>query len=552
MSLKQAGRGVVLLLLGWTGTVGGQPAPIIPGTTVRLVQVADIPAASGGPNYLFHAPDTANRLFVTAQNGDVHLIKEGALADDPFLNFGEASITLATGGERGLLGMAFHPNYFGPLGSDGSGKFYTYTSEPKSGTPDFNHPELVPGNLGDHHSVIREWSVDPANPDAIDLNATSRRELMRINQPQSNHNGGALAFGPDDNLYISLGDGGGGGDFFGSMNSLTDGHTNGGVGNAQDITNVYGSILRIDPLGNNSTNGKYGVPSDNPFFGATAGVDEIFAYGLRNPFRMSFDRLMGDLYAGDVGQGQREEVDLVTSGGNYGWVYFEGTRLNRTPPSGFTSIAPIGEYTHADGVAVIGGFVYRGSLLDAELGGDYIFGDLAGGSGAGRLFHMDVATGQISEFAIQTSGVDIPGQLYGFGEDHEGELYALFASGEVLAIKPACVPGDIDCDGDVDFQDFLVLQAYYFTTSGARWSDGNFDGDQDVDFADFLILQSNYGSMGENLFAAAAHHTALVVTPEPSSVALVTAVVPLLIAHWLIGGRRRRRRHSARTPWKLP
>ena len=175
--------------------------------------------------------------------------------------------------------------------------------------------------------MISEWKVSASNPNQVDV--STRREVMRIDQPQANHNGGALAFSPvDGQLYISLGDGGGANDGKGRPQDI--GHTR-PQGNGQDTTNVLGDILRINPLttgaGNLSANGQYRVPTDNPYVGANPGVDEIFASGLRNPFRMSFDSLTGDLIAGDVGQGAIEEVNIITKGGNYGWNLKEGTFL---------------------------------------------------------------------------------------------------------------------------------------------------------------------------------------------------------------------------------
>jgi glucose/arabinose dehydrogenase len=300
---------------------------------------------------------------------------------------------------------------------------------------------------GNHQSVIREWTVDSATPDQV---TAPSRVVMRVAQPQSNHNGGALRFDTGGNLYISLGDGGGGNDFSGGANNPTDGHTN-NTGNGQDTTNVYGKILRINPTGNNSANGQYGIPAANPFVGtANPGVDEIFVYGLRNPFRMNFDRANGNLYIGDVGQGDREEVDLVrpTNGGaNFGWPYLEGTRDNPNyTPDGAGTVVPIGEYTDADGVSVIGGVVYHGAELPDTLDGKYIFGEFRGFSnaGPGRLFYMDAQGGIIREFNYDTNngGVMPPSFLYAVSEGGDGELYALFRDGTVARIvpEPAALP----------------------------------------------------------------------------------------------------------------
>ena len=220
--------------------------------------------------------------------------------------------------------MAFHPGFDDPT-SPGFRTLYTYNSEATSRPADFS--TIPTGSNPNHQSVISEWKVSATNPNQVDV--SSRREVMRIDQPQANHNGGALAFSPvDGQLYISLGDGGGANDAKGRPNDI--GHTR-PQGNGQDTTNVLGDILRINPLatgaGNLSANGQYRIPTDNPYVGADPGVDEIFASGLRNPFRMSFDALTGDLIVGDVGQNALEEVNIVTKGGNYGWNLKEGSFL---------------------------------------------------------------------------------------------------------------------------------------------------------------------------------------------------------------------------------
>ena len=395
---------------------------ILPGQVVALEPVVTVDR----PNSLGHAGDGTGRLFVSDQDGILHLLEGDELAMDPFLDVGALGIPIATSGERGLLGFAFHPNFAEPSATPGSGLLYTYTSEARAGTADFSHPELDAGNRGNHHTVIREWTVSATDPSRVDTSVPSR-VLMRINQPQGNHNGGDLAFGQDGNLYISLGDGGGSNDASGGAQSPTDGHTN-TLGNSQDLSNIYGTILRIDPLGTNA--GGYGVPGDNPFVGSSA-LDEIYAYGLRNPFRISFDRETGDLYAGDVGQGAREEIDEILPGLNYGWVFREGSRVNRQGGPADTE-PPVGEYTRTgDNRAVIGGFVYRGSEI-VGLTGKYVFGDL--GASLGKLYYLDLETGEIREFQLTPGSAAVPGRLNGLGEDASGELYYLFGSGEVMRL----------------------------------------------------------------------------------------------------------------------
>lgn len=438
----------------------GQTNPIPQGARqIELDRIGTFPAGSGPSLDLTHAGDNSGRLFVAGQGANetarVSVFRNGAFDPTPFLTLNAATVgsTLVTGNEAGLLGVAFHPGYAAPAGTAGRGKFYTFTSEQTvDAATNFTHPELGTAG-GVFQSVVREWTVSASNPNVIDTSAGagSSRVLMRINKPQGNHNGGAIKFDAGGRLYIALGDGGGGNDSSGGINNNTDGHTN-GTGNAQDRSNVYGKILRIDPArfadataGTLSANGQYRIPTDNPFANDTPTANtlaEIYAYGLRNPFRMSFDRADGTLRAGDVGQGMREEVDLITSGGNYGWVYREGTRLNRSPePTGFAPIAPIGEYTSADGRSVIGGFVYRGSI--PELVGQYVFGDALGpvANERGRLFYMNAAGGPISEFRY--AGDPLGGDLvYGFGEDQAGELYVVTAGGGIFRIvpEPAALP----------------------------------------------------------------------------------------------------------------
>jgi glucose/arabinose dehydrogenase len=263
--------------------------------------------------------DGTGRLFIYDQTGQVLIWQSGNILPTPFLDVSSRLVTLNPGyDERGLLGIALHPDFAT------NGKLYTYTSEPATGTPDFPSP----GGVRNHQSVVAEWTVDAQNPNVVDV--SSRREMLRIDGPQGNHNAGEMHFGPDGKLYIALGDGGAADD---------EGAGHSPQGNAQDITNALGSIFRIDVEGNNSANGQYGVPPDNPFVAKT-GVDEIFAYGFRNPYRFSFDRSIGSLYVGDVGQNDVEEVNIVTNGGNYGWRLKEGSFFFE-PDGGFPTTLPV-------------------------------------------------------------------------------------------------------------------------------------------------------------------------------------------------------------------
>ncbi len=373
------------------------------------------------------APGNSRQLYVVDQIGKIWAIKlaggssipdrllfadvgvDGADLLVPLGAFGPGSFD-----ERGLMGLAFHPNY------QRNGRVYTYTSEPATGDADFS--TIPAGEEANHQGVIREWRVPNPRSASSAVDPNSSRVLLTIDEPQFNHNSGDIAFGPDRMLYIAVGDGG-------SADDQGLGHAPGG--NGQDLTpgNVLGKILRINPQGRNSANGQYSIPADNPFVhgGATA---EIWAYGFRNAFRMSFDTATGLLYAADVGQNDIEEVNVVWAGGNYGWPVKEGTFLfdmNGDEP-GFTTvnspgvpadmIDPIAQYDHDEGVSVTGGFVYHGRSIPA-LEGSYIFADWSRTfiEPAGRVFHL--TDGGIAELGE-------PGMyVTGFGQDARGEVYVM-------------------------------------------------------------------------------------------------------------------------------
>jgi glucose/arabinose dehydrogenase len=418
--------------------------------SISLTRIGTAPTSDNGVDALTYAPGDPNRLFVNGRAGVIELVKNGVLQGTPYLRLnapvasGGAGLSiLNTGGadERGFLGLAFHPD-FNVAGSPGFGRFYTYTSEPINGAAEFTHPEITAGTATrSYQNVVREFTVTPGT-DVATIN--SSRVLFRIDKVQSNHNGGNVRFGPDGYLYIGTGDGGGGDDNNGGITSNSDAHTN-NTGNGQDTTVAYGKMLRIDPITGNpgtitSANGKYGIPNSNPFVPSLGNeVKEIYAYGLRNPWRFSFDKLTGQLYAGDVGQGAREEVDVITSDGNFGWPYNEGSLHNSTyagvRPAGFTDIQPIAEYTHSDGIAVIGGFVYRGPNNSA-LNGKYIFGDYVGKGAGPRYFYVDPADGITHAFTF-SGGIQPSANisLFGFGEDADGNLYATMSNGDIYAIN---------------------------------------------------------------------------------------------------------------------
>lgn len=411
------------------------------------VHVQPIVTGLGAPDYAISPPNDP-RLFVLEQNGLVLVVENDALKPAPALDLRSFVSPPFNAGnandERGLLGLAFHPGYGDPA-SLGYRTLYTYTSEPipVGGAPTYPAPNNAVQN---YQLQITEWKASAGNPDVID--PATRRVLVSFGKNAGNHNGGTIAFGPDGYLYLGLGDGG-------NSNDVGASHIEPG-GNAQNLSTPLGKMLRIDPLAPAlkpgspdavSANGQYRIPATNPFQNAGQ-VPEIFAYGFRNPYRFSFDRLTGDLIVADVGQNNIEEIDRVTLGGNYGWAIKEGDFLfdratgtigappgNRSPgaPAGLIDpiSGPLGtlEYDHGDGISITGGFVYRGTAIP-ELVGKYVFGDLAIRNAPprvdGRLFYADLASGAIKEFLLpQFPAGILPNGLtvHGFGQDAAGELY---------------------------------------------------------------------------------------------------------------------------------
>lgn len=336
------------------------------------------------PLFLTAPPGDTVRLFIVEKSGRIEIIRNGAVLPIPFLDL---STLVSTGSEQGLLGLAFHPQYAA------NGRFFV------------DYTDLA----GDTHVV--EYRVS-ANPDLAD--ATSAREILFIDQPFPNHNGGQVAFGPDGYLYIGSGDGGSVGD---------------PQGNGQDLSDLLGSLLRVDVDSGNP----YAIPPDNPFINVSSARPEIWNFGLRNPWRFSFDRETQALYIGDVGQGAREEIDVAPAsspgGENYGWNVMEGFscfNASTCDQSGFT--LPILDYDHDEGCSVTGGYVYRGATIPV-LHGHYFYGDFC--SGFVRSFRFDgIATDRRTWPTLSGGGIT------SFGEDAAGEIYILLASGEVFRIVP--------------------------------------------------------------------------------------------------------------------
>jgi glucose/arabinose dehydrogenase len=400
-----------------------------------LITLATTATGLTAPNKGVTAPGDWEHLYVVDQAGIAWKVNITDGTKSRFFSVQHRLVPLGAEGpgtfdERGFLGLAFHPNF------GNNGLLYTYTSEPVGGIPTFTST-LPPGIEPDHQNVVAEWRVLAGGGVGM------RRELMRMDWPQFNHNGGDLVFGPDRMLYVSTGEGG-------SADDQGPGHLPGG--NAQNLGVPLGKVLRINVNGRNSRNGAYGIPADNPFASADGALEEIYAFGFRNPFRMSFDRSTGELYVGDAGQNDLEEVNRVVAGGNYGWNIKEGTLffhpmsrevdgvasknppLNRPVPPGL--IDPIAQYdTHHEGHAVIVGSVYRGVDIPA-LSGRLVFGDFSrlfnfpsGPNNYGRLFHVNAESlgrnlRAIREFHITPSNAPNLAIL-GFGEDTRGEIYVL-------------------------------------------------------------------------------------------------------------------------------
>jgi len=354
---------------------------------IRFTEVAN---GLTQPVFITHAGDGSGRQFIIERAGRIRIVKNGTLLPAAFLDI--HTLVNSSGSEQGLLALAFHPNYAS------NGQFYTVHT-------------VQDGSL-----VLSRFNRSPSNPDLA--NASSQVTLLTIPHPtNTNHNGGTLAFGPDGFLYWSTGDGGGGGDL---------------PNNAQNLTVLLGKILRLDV----DSGAPYGIPSSNPFFNDPnpSVRKEIWAYGLRNPWKYSFDSQTGDLFIGDVGQGTREEIDFqpaASAGGeNYGWHVMEGS-LCFNPASGCDKtgkVLPIAEYDHTVGCSVTGGYIYRGSQYPL-LQGHYFYGDFC----TGALFSLQ--GNSISGWNVTPLG-NAPYSISTFGEDENGELYlADYGTGKIYQLQ---------------------------------------------------------------------------------------------------------------------
>jgi glucose/arabinose dehydrogenase len=369
------------------------PSPTEPSPSARPFDAdrvrLELDVVVGGleaPLLVANAGDGSGRLFVVEQVGRVRVIEDGRLRPTPFLDISDR---IVSGGEQGLLGLAFHPRFAS------NGRFFV------------NYTDL----RGD--TVVAEYAVSAEDPDRADPD--SERVLLAFDQPFANHNGGNLVFGPDGYLWIGTGDGGSAGD---------------PMGNGQNLDTLLGKMLRID-VDHRSDDLPYAIPPGNPLVDEGDARPEIWAYGLRNPWRFSFDRETGDLWIGDVGQGSYEEVDHVSSdeaGLDFGWNVMEGREcfqsLTGCDESGITQ--PVAVYGHSEGCSVTGGFVYRGTRWRA-LRGAYLFADYC----SGTIWGLDASAEGAEPSELVTTGRAIGS----FGQDEAGELYvADLFSGEVLRI----------------------------------------------------------------------------------------------------------------------
>jgi glucose/arabinose dehydrogenase len=387
MRFSQLGRPGLSLIVVLGASACGSSEPSLPkGEGARLQPVA---TGLSAPLYLTSPPGDLSRLFIVEQTGAIRIVKDGALLPAPFLDL---SAQVLVGGEQGLLGLAFTPDY--PT----SGRFVVHYSDLAGDTR------------------LSSFQVS-TNPDLAD--ATTEQVILTADQPYPNHNGGQVLFGPDGFLYLGLGDGG---------------SANDPEGRGQNRSELLGSILRVDVQGG----APYTIPPDNPFVGQAGVLPEIWSYGLRNPWRFSFDRATGDLYIADVGQDRFEEVDIAPAaaegagrGANYGWNIMEGLHClsgNQCDQTGLT--LPVFEYGHDQGCSIAGGYVYRGSAIP-NLQGLYFYGDFC--QGWVRSFrYMSGSAMEVTDWPRLRPG----GPITSFGEDAAGELYVLASAGGVFKLVP--------------------------------------------------------------------------------------------------------------------
>lgn len=367
----------------FAGLTDSVPVTVSGGGAMPSAGLRRITSALSDPVHAVVPPGDPTRLFVVEQGGTVRIVRNDTLLAGTFLDISDR---VSTGSEQGLLSMAFHPAYV----TNG----YVYVSYT---------------NTVGTSKVVRYQVSDPET-----ANPASAVEILSVDQPYSNHNGGLITFGPDGMLYVGLGDGGSGGD---------------PLGHGQNLGTLLGSILRIDV----NAGSPYAIPADNPFVGQAGARGEIWMYGLRNPWRFSFDRSLGDVYIGDVGQNALEEIDVIMAdaggGANLGWNIMEGRSCYNAATCSTAGLTlPVAEYTHADGCSVTGGFVYRGTDVP-DLQGRYLYSDYC--SGWVRSFTF---FGGIPVDPRQWPDLSPGPGVTSFAEDARGEVYVLTQNGVLYRI----------------------------------------------------------------------------------------------------------------------
>jgi glucose/arabinose dehydrogenase len=381
--LMTAGLSLTACGGGTSGGTNNPPPPPPASGAPPAITLSTVVSGLSSPVGMESAHDGTGRFFVLQQAGIIRIVQNGAVSPTPFLDI---SAVVESGGEKGLLGLAFHPSF------STNRKFYV------------DYTRRTGMQL---QTIIAEYLVSASNPNAVDT--STARTLLTIDQPFDNHNGGQLAFGADGFLYIGMGDGGSGGD---------------PQGNGQNTNALLGKILRID-VNTTSAGQPYGIPAGNPF-AASGGAPEVYAYGFRNPWRFSFDSATSRLFVGDVGQDAFEEVDIVEIGKNYGWNVMEGTHCYGASTCSATGlIPPITDYPHSEGQSVTGGFVYRGAAIPGMVG-RYIFADFI----SGKIWILTESGTTWNRTLALSTGRGISS----FARDDNNEVYVIDYAGNVLKV----------------------------------------------------------------------------------------------------------------------
>ncbi len=496
--LMLAGCGVPVSALPCAGILT-DPMPNAPSSTITVTletvtTALESPAQT--PTDIVPVHDGSGRLFVATIQGIVlELSPDGSIST---LLDSTNPNTKIDPARYGMISVVLHPGFLEPL-SPGFRRLYTLTTEnPGSAPADFG------GNGFTHQDVIHEWMIDANDPGAVD--PASKRELLRVGQPNGDHNISDMEFLEDGTLLIAVGDG---------RNSPA-GQPQTGDG-AQNIATIFGSIIRIDPLGQVGTlapNGEYSIPNDNPFFSTPGAVREIYAYGFRSPYRINRDPLTGEVFVGDVGQLTIEELSILQPGGNFGWNIHEGSFLFDRDTYGVCIdpspdpmlVDPIAEYDHGDGRSIVAGHTYRGTALPV-LSGLHVFADFIGGPASqnrARLFITNPAVGGAYGLSVNPAGAPLPFFIYSVSVDADGEILiaGTSVSGEgkiVRVVGASACRGDITGpagmpDGQINVDDLNAILSAWGTIVGVGSPLDVAGGDGLVNVDDLNVVLSNWGS----------------------------------------------------------